>query len=109
MFEIRNELRLFRIILIDITIITPVFDKGVIVFFVASRGHHADIGGISPGSMPPHSKELYQEGAAIKSFKIVNAGEFDSEGLENHLCTIPSSYAGCSGSCAFRDNISGKD
>ncbi|KAI8638943.1 Hydantoinase B/oxoprolinase-domain-containing protein [Parasitella parasitica] len=90
----------------DITIITPVFDNGQIVFFVASRGHHADIGGISPGSMPPHSKELYQEGAAIKSFKIVSKGHFDQEGLEEHLCTIPASYPGCSGSRAFRDNIS---
>ncbi|KAG1082556.1 hypothetical protein G6F42_022532 [Rhizopus arrhizus] len=90
----------------DITIITPVFDKGKIVFFVASRGHHADIGGISPGSMPPHSKELYQEGAAIKSFKIVSKGHFDQKGLEEHLCTIPASYPGCSGSRAFRDNIS---
>ncbi|KAG2205414.1 hypothetical protein INT47_007199 [Mucor saturninus] len=90
----------------DITIITPVFEQGEIVFFVASRGHHADIGGISPGSMPPHSKELYQEGAAIKSFKIVSKGHFDADGLTNHLCTIPSSYPGCSGSRAFRDNIS---
>ncbi|KAI8094826.1 Hydantoinase B/oxoprolinase-domain-containing protein [Gilbertella persicaria] len=90
----------------DITIITPVFDQGKIVFFVASRGHHADIGGISPGSMPPHSKELYQEGAAIKSFKIVSNGQFDLKGLEEHLCTIPGSYAECSGSRAFRDNIS---
>lgn len=78
------------------------------MFFVASRGHHADIGGISPGSMPPHSKELYQEGAAIKSFKIVSKGQFDQKGLEEHLCTIPASYPGCSGSRAFRDNISGK-
>lgn len=90
----------------DITIITPVFNKGEIVFFVASRGHHADIGGISPGSMPPHSKELYQEGAAIKSFKIVSKGQFDQDGLTEHLCTIPASYPGCSGSRAFRDNIS---
>lgn len=94
-------------VILDITIITPVFDKGKIVFFVASRGHHADIGGISPGSMPPHSKELYQEGAAIKSFKIVSKGQFDQKGLEEHLCTIPASYPGCSGSRAFRDNISG--
>lgn len=92
---------------LDITIITPVFNKGEIVFFVASRGHHADIGGISPGSMPPHSKELYQEGAAIKSFKIVSKGHFDQKGLEDHLCTIPASYPGCSGSRAFRDNMSG--
>ena len=46
----------------DITVITPVFAGGVPVFFVASRGHHADIGGITPGSMPPHSKALVEEG-----------------------------------------------
>ena len=39
----------------DITVITPVFQEGKVVFFVASRGHHADIGGIQPGSMPPNS------------------------------------------------------
>lgn len=39
----------------DITVITPVFDRGEIVFYVASRGHHADIGGCLPGSMPPTS------------------------------------------------------
>jgi 5-oxoprolinase (ATP-hydrolysing) len=55
----------------DITVITPVFDHGQIVFFVASRGHHADIGGISPGSMPPASKLLVEEGAAIVSYKLV--------------------------------------
>ncbi|KAG0179024.1 hypothetical protein DFQ28_003589 [Apophysomyces sp. BC1034] len=87
----------------DITIITPVFDHGKIVFFVASRGHHADIGGISPGSMPPHSKE---EGAAIKSFKIVADGKLDLEGVEYRLCHEPASYSGCSGTRCFRDNIS---
>ncbi|KAI7863880.1 Hydantoinase B/oxoprolinase-domain-containing protein [Spinellus fusiger] len=90
----------------DITIITPVFDHGKIVFFVASRGHHADIGGISPGSMPPHSKELYQEGAAIKSFKIVSNNTFDSEGVKERLYTIPASYSGCSGTRCLEDNIS---
>ena len=40
----------------DITVITPIFRDGKIVFFVASRGHHADVGGIAPGSMPPLSK-----------------------------------------------------
>ena len=44
----------------DITVITPVFDSNEVVFFVASRGHHADIGGISPGSMPPTSTALAQ-------------------------------------------------
>jgi N-methylhydantoinase B/oxoprolinase/acetone carboxylase alpha subunit len=43
----------------DITVITPIFSAGKIVFFVASRGHHADIGGIAPGSMPPLSKVCY--------------------------------------------------
>lgn len=55
----------------DITVITPVFSRGEIVFFVASRGHHADIGGMTPGSMPPQSKSLSDEGAHIISFKLV--------------------------------------
>ncbi|TYZ66594.1 hypothetical protein PybrP1_002591 [[Pythium] brassicae (nom. inval.)] len=64
----------------DITVITPVFAKQTrqIEFFVASRGHHADIGGIAPGSMPPLSKTLSEEGAAIVAFKLVdgNVGVF---------------------------------
>lgn len=46
------------------------------IFFVASRGHHADIGGITPGSMPPHSTSLSQEGAAFKSFLLVDKDKF---------------------------------
>lgn len=49
------------------------------MFFVASRGHHADIGGITPGSMPPHSTSLDQEGAAFKSFLLVDKGRFCEE------------------------------
>jgi 5-oxoprolinase (ATP-hydrolysing) len=60
----------------DITVITPVFDHQNIIFWVASRGHHADIGGISPGSMPPDSRLLWQEGACIQSFKLVTKGRF---------------------------------
>ncbi|KAG0216491.1 hypothetical protein BGX28_000005 [Mortierella sp. GBA30] len=90
----------------DITIITPVFNKGEIVFFVASRGHHADIGGILPGSMPPNSKELYQEGAAIRSFKLVSKGHFDLEGLTKLLVDEPAKYPGCSGTRCLRDNVS---
>lgn len=45
-------------------------------FFVASRGHHADVGGITPGSMPPNSRRLVEEGAAIIAFKLVRAGRF---------------------------------
>lgn len=50
------------------------------VFYVASRGHHADIGGITPGSMPPHSTTLQQEGAVFLSFKLVQGGVFQEEG-----------------------------
>lgn len=59
-----------------------VFQKGVSspVFFVASRGHHADIGGITPGSMPPHSTSLQQEGAIFTSFKLVTGGVFQEAG-----------------------------
>ncbi|KAI8816179.1 Hydantoinase B/oxoprolinase-domain-containing protein [Fimicolochytrium jonesii] len=90
----------------DITVITPVFNKGVIEFFVASRGHHADIGGIRAGSMPPDSRELYQEGAAIKSFKLVRKGHFDEPGIRRILVDEPAQYPGCSGSRCINDCIS---
>ena len=77
----------------DITAITPVFHKGEIIFFVASRGHHADIGGIAPGSMPPHSKALVDEGAMIVAFKIVKNGEFQEEGVREIL-NAPGKIAG---------------
>ncbi|PSC69547.1 5-oxoprolinase isoform B [Micractinium conductrix] len=69
----------------DITVITPVFEGGSVVFFVASRGHHADIGGISPGSMPPHSHTLEEEGAHIISHKLVQGGHFDEAGITDLL------------------------
>lgn len=73
----------------DITVITPVFDKKTkkIEFFVASRGHHADIGGIAPGSMPPLSKTLSEEGAAIVAFKLVDGrvGEFREQEITDIL------------------------
>jgi 5-oxoprolinase (ATP-hydrolysing) len=61
----------------DITVITPVFGDGDgILFYVASRGHHADIGGITPGSMPPHSRTVEEEGVLIDDFLLVEAGNF---------------------------------
>jgi 5-oxoprolinase (ATP-hydrolysing) len=54
----------------DITVITPVFDNEKLVFFVACRGHHAEIGGTTPGSVPHFSKSI-EEGAAFKAFKLV--------------------------------------
>lgn len=55
-------------------------NKDTPVFFVASRGHHADIGGLTPGSMPPNSTSLAQEGAQFMSFKIVEKGQFKEQG-----------------------------
>jgi 5-oxoprolinase (ATP-hydrolysing) len=69
----------------DITVITPVFRQGQIIFWVASRGHHADIGGISPGSMPPNSRRIEEEGACITSFKLVEDGIFQEEGIADLL------------------------
>jgi len=60
----------------DMTVMTPVFSNGRPIFYVASRGHHADIGGIQPGSMPSFSKCLEEEGAAIESFVLVREGVF---------------------------------
>jgi 5-oxoprolinase (ATP-hydrolysing) len=62
----------------DITVITPVFDAAGtdILFFVGSRGHHADIGGITPGSTPPMSHTLEEEGVVIDDFLLVIAGHF---------------------------------
>ena len=62
----------------DITVINPVFDDQgkEILFFVASRGHHADVGGISPGSMPPDSTTVEEEGVLIDNFMLVKNGRF---------------------------------
>ena len=60
----------------DVTVITPVFDRAgeTILFFVGSRGHHADIGGRTPGSAPPDSRHIDEEGVLISNFKLVDAG-----------------------------------
>jgi 5-oxoprolinase (ATP-hydrolysing) len=90
----------------DITVVTPAFDsKGEIVFYVASRAHHADIGGILPGSMPPHSRELFQEGAAIKSEKLVSEGHFNEKRITELLYDEPAQYPESSGTRCLADNI----
>lgn len=113
----------------DITVLQPAFSQGKIIFYVASRAHHgkafpqrkkmrgagarnrysdlyeADIGGILPGSMPPHSKELYQEGAAIKSEKLVSEGKFDEERITELLYNEPAQYPNCSGTRCLADNL----
>jgi 5-oxoprolinase (ATP-hydrolysing) len=62
----------------DITVITPVFDESgtEIRFFVGSRGHHADIGGLTPGSTPPNSRTIEDEGVVIDDFLLVEQGAF---------------------------------
>ncbi len=58
----------------DITVITPVYLSGEPTFYVGSRGHHADVGGTSPGSMPPFSTRIEEEGVQIDNFKLVDRG-----------------------------------
>ncbi len=62
----------------DITVITPVFDEAGddILFYAGSRGHHADIGGITPGSMPPDSRTIEEEGVLIDNVRLVEGGRF---------------------------------
>jgi len=62
----------------DITVITPVFgpDGSEILFYVASRGHHEDIGGLTPGSMTPRATHIEEEGVYIDNFKLVDQGRF---------------------------------
>nr|VFJ47730.1 MAG: 5-oxoprolinase (ATP-hydrolysing) [Candidatus Kentron sp. FW] len=71
----------------DITVITPVFDPSGarILFFVASRGHHADIGGITPGSMPPGSRNIQEEGVLIDDFVLVEQGRFREKEIRDLL------------------------
>ena len=89
----------------DITVVTPAFNGPDIIFYVASRAHHADIGGILPGSMPPHSREIFQEGAAIKSEKLVSKGNFDEKRITELLYDEPSRFPECSGTRCLADNL----
>ena len=75
----------------DITVVTPVFDMsgGEILFYVGSRGHHADIGGITPGSMPPRSRILTEEGVLLDNFKLVSKGRFLEENILHLLTSGP--------------------
>ncbi len=62
----------------DITVVTPVFEAAgaEILFYVGSRGHHADVGGITPGSMPANSRRVEEEGVLITNFQLVRGGRF---------------------------------
>jgi 5-oxoprolinase (ATP-hydrolysing) len=71
----------------DVTVVTPVHDSasGELRFFTASRAHHAEIGGIAPGSMPALSTNLEEEGVLIRNLKIVEAGESRLDNLRTQL------------------------
>jgi 5-oxoprolinase (ATP-hydrolysing) len=75
----------------DITVITPIFLSPYPqpIFYLASRGHHADIGGITPGSMPPHSTSVEQEGILLDNFQLVKQGQFQEEALLELLTSDP--------------------
>jgi 5-oxoprolinase (ATP-hydrolysing) len=75
----------------DITVVTPVFvgTEPSPQFYVASRGHHADIGGITPGSMPPESTDINQEGILIPPCVLMKQGQFQREAILNRLSAPP--------------------
>jgi 5-oxoprolinase (ATP-hydrolysing) len=75
----------------DITVVTPVFGENSpdLLFFVAARGHHADIGGIAPGSMSPKATRIEEEGVYIDTFKLVARGRFREEEVLKLLSEAP--------------------
>ena len=75
----------------DVTVVTPVHDQTSreLLFFTASRAHHAEIGGIVPGSMPPFSKNLGEEGVLIRNFKLVGQGQSHEAELRELLLSGP--------------------
>ncbi|HZP08854.1 hydantoinase B/oxoprolinase family protein [Methyloceanibacter sp.] len=75
----------------DITVVTPVFAENGpdLLFFVAARGHHADIGGIAPGSMSPKATRIEEEGIYIDPFKLVEAGRFRDDAVRKLLTDGP--------------------
>jgi 5-oxoprolinase (ATP-hydrolysing) len=75
----------------DITVCTPVFDEAgkIILFWTASRGHHADIGGVAPGSMSPLATSIHEEGVYIDNFLLVERGRFRERELYELLASGP--------------------
>ena len=70
----------------DLTVVSPVHDaEGVLRFYAASRGHHADIGGVTPGSMPAFSSTLEEEGVVLAPMTLVRGGRFDEAGVRAAL------------------------
>ena len=90
----------------DLTVITPVFYRNLSdpVFYVASRGHHTDVGGLTPGSMPPNSTCLIEEGATFKCFKLIDQGVFQEQKVVDAFMA-PGKIEGLSGCRTLNDNL----
>ena len=75
----------------DITVVTPVFDErgSELLFFVAARGHHADVGGIAPGSMSPKAVTIEEEGIYIDPFKLAGGGRFQEDAVRRLFTDAP--------------------
>jgi len=75
----------------DVTVVSPVFDDAAdrVLFWVGSRGHHADIGGRTPGSSPPDSRTIEEEGVVIDNFHVVSGGEFREQATRELLAAGP--------------------
>jgi 5-oxoprolinase (ATP-hydrolysing) len=73
----------------DVTVITPIFEDGAVMFYVGSRGHHSDIGGTTPGSMPPDSRHVAEEGVLLDNLVLVRGGEFLEESMLKALASGP--------------------
>ncbi|KAF1950182.1 hypothetical protein CC80DRAFT_246522 [Byssothecium circinans] len=89
----------------DLTVVTPVFEKDEIAFYVASRGHHTDIGGKGITAMMPMSKELWEEGVLVRSMKIVSKGEFLEQKVRDAFMKA-GEFPRCSPTRRLNDNIS---
>lgn len=75
----------------DITVVTPVFDNAglEVLFYTASRGHHADVGGMAPGSSTPRATHIEEEGVLIDNFRLVTKGRLDEDGIRRLLAGHP--------------------
>lgn len=73
----------------DVTVVTPVYQNDILLGYVASRAHHAEIGGIRPGSMPPGARRLVEEGVVLPPFHLARKGVLDWEGLRRTLLDAP--------------------
>ena len=74
----------------DVTVVSPVFDCAgeKVIFYVGSRGHQSDIGGLTPASMPPNSTLVDEEGVLIDNFKLVDAGTFREAAFREVFCFV---------------------